>query len=91
MMKLAIRAVLITSTPAFMAEAPQRVSTKAPVTADIVAEAPEEPKYPQINGEFYPSCLGRGGPLVHEMGRPEPRLEELPRASAVFAYCGSVS
>ena len=25
------------------------------------------------------------------MGRPEPRLEELPRASAVFAYCGSVS
>ena len=49
-MKLAIRAVLITSTPAFMAEAPQRVSTKAPVTADIVAEAPEEPKYPQING-----------------------------------------
>ena len=25
------------------------------------------------------------------MGRPEQRLEELPRASAVFAYCGSVS
>ena len=94
-MKLAICAVLITSASAFMAGTPQRVSTKAPVAAeigaDVVAEAPEEPKYPQINGEFYPSCLGRGGPLVHEMGRPEPRLEELPRASAVFAYCGSVS
>ena len=53
-MKLAICAVLMTSASAFMAGAPQRVSTRAPVAAevgaDVVAEAPEEPKYPQING-----------------------------------------